>query len=198
MSKKNKYKNYNKDEPKFHHGGFPLESIGELNFLYWAEELKENGFIKEIKRGKSYLLCEGLTNSYMVQLKTKAKTATQNILMPHSYTSDFTLVWEPKGAELFCNKFGEKWVKPFICDENLVSHLENKPGFDFANMSRLAKINVKFVWSKYKEFVQITVNDEIFQKTFVPKILLNTKHGKKRVFKWNPRSLEEYVKLQNK
>lgn len=186
-------KTKNKNEPKLEYEGFPLDSIGELHFLFWCEELKEKGFIKEIKRGKSYLLCDGLINSYLVQLKTKAKSMTQTIMMPHSYTSDFIIEWTEKGKEIFCNQFGEKWEKYFLCDKNLSSNIEAKPSFDQNNMERLAKINIKFVWDKYKDFIQIVKNEDLFKQTFVPTKLITTKHGKNRKFKFKVKTINEYL-----
>lgn len=189
MSKKKK----NNNEPKLYHNGFPIDSTGELWFLYWCEELKNLGYIDKIERGKSYLLCNGLINSYLVQLKTKAKSMTETILMPHSYTSDFTITWKDEGKELFCNKFGEKWKNYFICTENLQSHVECKPEFDFNNMERLAKVNIKFVWDKYQDFIQIVTNTDLFKNTFVPEVLIKTKVGKDRKFNFKVRTLNEFI-----
>ncbi len=194
MSKKNKNKQQNKEDPSFYHNGFPLDSKGEYDFLMWCEELKEAGFIDKIERGKSYLLCNGLTNSYLVQLKTKCKSMTQTIMMPHSYTSDFTITFTEQGRKIFCSKFGEKWEKLFMSNDGIV-HIENKPNFDQNNMERLARVNVKFVWDKYQEFVHIVKNDDIFRKTFLPQILVKTKQGKDRVWHFKIRTLNEFLKL---
>lgn len=177
--------------------GIPIESVGEQYFLYWCLELKENGYIKNVLRGKSYLLCEALVNSYFVQLKTKSKSMTETILMPHTYTSDFIIEWTEKGKELFCNKFGEKWVKYFICNNSLITHIENKPSeFDFNNMERLAKVNIKFVWDKYKDFIQIVKNDDLFKSTFTPKKIIYKKNGEERARKFKVKTLEEFIEQQ--
>ena len=51
--------------------GIPVDSDGEIHFIMWMEELKQNGFIKEYKRGESVLLSDSVTNNYVEQLKSK-------------------------------------------------------------------------------------------------------------------------------
>lgn len=174
---------------------FPVDSEGEIHFIMWMEELKQNGFIKDYKRGDSKLLSSSVTNNYVQQLKTKSKPCTQNILMGHSYNWDFTIEWTDLGIKHFVNKFGEKWEKPFIINSESESYIECKPPFDFQNMSRLAVLNIKWIWDKYQIFIQLVKNIELFEKTFTPKVYLTTKNGKERKTKHKIRTLEEYLKL---
>lgn len=172
--------------------GFPIDSEGEMNFIMWMEELKEEGYIEKYERGQSYLLSDSLVNNYVETLKTKSKPKTQTILHGHSYTPDFFIMWTTKGFNIFCNNLGEKWVKPFMCDGKF-SYIEAKPPFDFANMSRLAMLNIKWMWQKYKIHVQMVKNIELFEKTFTPKAYLVTKTGKTRLVKHKFRTLKEYI-----
>ena len=75
-----------------------------------------------------------------------------------------------------------------------MSFIENKPEFDFANMTRLVGLNIKWMWQNYGIFVQLVKNRELFEETFTPKAILKTKTGKVRVFKHKVRTLEEYLK----
>lgn len=172
----------------------PVDSKGEEEFVVWMQECKENNLIVDFRRGKSYLLSNALHNNYVTQLKTKSKSSTQLILHGHSYNLDFEITWTEKGKELFCNTFGEKFTKVFICDQDNISYIETKPPFDFNNMTRLAVLNIKWLWDKYKVFCQIITNDELFKKTFVPKSLLLYKNGKPKNYKFKIKTIEQILK----
>lgn len=194
-SKKTPVKKVKKPKVVREYLGYPIDSDGEVHFIMWMEELKQNGFIKDYKRGETIVLSNPVTNTYTSQLKTKSKVNNQNILMSHSYSWDFTIEWTDLGIKHFVNKFGEKWEKPFIINSESTSFVECKPPFDFQNMSRLATLNIKWVWEKYKIFIQLVKNIELFEKTFTPKAYLVTKNGKNRKLQHNVRTLEEYLQL---
>ena len=192
MSKTKKKKKYD-DEIN----GIPVDSIGEVYFAWYFEELKQNGFIQEYGRGKSYLLSDSLINNYVVQLKTKSKPCHETILMGHSYNLDYEVTWTDLGVKHFCNKFGEKLNKPFVCDNENKSYFEAKPAYDFNNMTRLATLNVKWLYQKYGIYTQVIIPERIFKRTFTPKLMLKTKKGKERKLNFKVRSLEEYLNLQH-
>ena len=60
--------------------------------------------------------------------------------MGHSYNLDYEVTWTDLGVKHFCNKFGEKLNKPFVCDNENKSYFEAKPAYDFNNMTRLIEI----------------------------------------------------------
>lgn len=175
--------------------GIPVDSDGEIHFIMWMEELKQNGYIKEYKRGESILLSNSVTNNYVQQLKTKSKPCHHTILMGHSYSWDFTIEWTELGLQYFVSRFGEKWEKPFLINSKSMSFIECKPPFNFQNMSRLAVLNIKWVWEKCQIFIQMVKNEELFEKTFTPKQYLITKSGKPRKIKYKIKTLEEYLKM---
>lgn len=190
MSNKNKKKAY----PDEVHD-IPIDSVGEMYFVYYFQELKEAGYIKDFKRGQSYLLSDSLLNNYAVQLKTKSKPMSEVVLMGHSYNLDFEVEWTEEGARIFCSKFGKKITKVFICNDNNISYIEGKPFFDSQNMSRLAVLNIKWLYQKYGIFCQICIPEKIFPKTFTPTVLRKTKTGKDRKINWHLKTLEEFTKL---
>lgn len=175
--------------------GIPVDSDGEIHFIMWMEELKQNGYIKEYKRGESILLSNSVTNNYVQQLKTKSKPCHHTILMGHSYSWDFTIEWTELGLQYFVSRFGEKWEKPFLINSKSMSFIECKPPFNFQNMSRLAVLNIKWVWEKCQIFIQMVKNEELFEKTFTPKQYLTTKSGKPRKTKHKIRTLQEYLEI---
>lgn len=177
--------------------GIPVDSIGEVYFAWYFQELKDNGLVKEYKRGQSYLLSDSLVNNYVMQLKTKSKPAQETILMGHSYNLDYEVEWTDEGVKHFCSKLGEKITKPFICTQDNKSYFEAKPIFDFNNMSRLATLNIKWLYQKYGIYTQLVVPEKIFAKTFTPQLMLKTKTGKDRKLNFKVRSLEQFLNLQN-
>ena len=192
MSKTKKKKKYEEEV-----NGLPVDSIGEVYFAWYFEELKQSGYVQDYKRGQSYLLSDSLINNYVVQLKTKSKPMHEVVLMGHSYNLDYEVTWTDLGVKHFCNKFGEKFTKPFVCDSNNKSYFECKPQFNYANMGRLATINIKWLYQKYGIYTQVIIPETIFKKTFTPKLMLKTKTGKDRKLNFKVRSLEEYLNLQH-
>lgn len=176
-----------------------LDSQEECDFCFYLQELQDNGYVSYFYRAKSLVISEPLKVKYTEQLKTKTKVKEQTIMQGSSYTYDFVIVWTDLGVKYFCNTFKEKWIKPFICTElSNTSHIEIKNTFDYQNMTRLATLNIKFIWSKYNIFVQLVKLNTLFAETFTPKAILLTKTGKTRVFKWKIVSLQDYIKLQDK
>ena len=119
------------------------------------------------------------------------------ILMGHSYNLDYEVKWTDLGVKRFCNKFGERFTKPFVCDNNNVSYFEAKPQYDFNSMTRLATLNIKWLYQKYGIYTQVIIPERIFKKTFTPKLMLKTKTGKDRKLNFFVRTLEEYLNLQH-
>lgn len=179
----------------FKYKDWNLDSQGEVDFCYYLEELEKAGYIEYFERGVVHELSSPIVNKYEISTKKGTRQKTQTILHSHSYTPDFVIFWTDKGKELFANElFNEKITKPFVYIGKSISIIENKPAFDFANMTRLSSLNIKWMWDKYGIYVQKIVNDELFAKTFTPKACLKTKTGKDRKIKWEVRTLEEYVK----
>ena len=46
---------------------------------------------------------------------------------------------------------------------------------------------------KYKDFIQIVKNEDLFKQTFVPEKLIITKLGKNRKFNFKVRKIDEYL-----
>ena len=172
-----------------------LDSQGEVDFCWYSQELKDNGFVEKFTRGETKKLSDAMTNVFPVKLKTKTVKKVKNILQPHEYTYDFNIFWSQKGIKYFCSRFEqEDWTKPFLLNSHSMSFIENKPEFDFANMTRLVGLNIKWMWQNYGIFVQLVKNRELFEETFTPKAILKTKTGKTRVFKHRVKTLQEYLK----
>lgn len=179
--------------------GIPFDSLEEMAFLQWAEELKRAGYIKSIERAESFLLCDPMEIHYAQQLVTKSKPMSQVILHGHSYTPEFKIIWDKKAGDKIIGlvKQSKKFDKLFLGEhsfEHFMTYVEIKPMFDQNNMERLFKVNQKWMWDKHDIFVNLVKCPELFAKTFTPQSYLTTKTGKTRLIKWKIKGIYEYLK----
>jgi len=180
--------------------GIPHESLTELYTLQWLFELKEKGYIEEIERAKSFLLTEGFYNYYTEPIKrgTSSRTKDQVVLRPSSYTPEFHVVWNKKADNLvWIIGSNTKFDKTFIGhkDENgrIFTLIECKSSFDFSNMTRLFINNQKFLFDKYKMYVNLIKPDKLFECTFCPAAYLKTATGKERKIKYPIKTIDQYL-----
>lgn len=191
-------------EPK-EYNGVIYESEEELMTLLWLEELQQEGYVDRIEKAQSFNLSDGLSVSYteVKELKTKSKEVQkrQIILEGHIYTPEFRVLWKPKSVY---NKFlwkyyrdiNERFNSLFMYEqtpEGPVTYIEVKPGWDQNNMTRLFKINQKWVYEKYGIYVNLIQPHKLFENTWTPEKWLTTKTGKKRAINWDVRTLQEYL-----
>lgn len=180
--------------------GIEWESFEELAFLYWAYELKSQGYIRSIKRSESFLLCDSMVHDFVVNLKTKSKPASELILHGHSYTPEFIIEWDKKAmGKVFDLRISQgRHICPILGDHaefiGFHSYVEIKPMFDQNNMERLFKVNQKWMWQKHGIFVNLIKPQELFQRTFTPSEYLRTPTGKPRKLNFKPRSLFDFLK----
>lgn len=196
MIKKTKKKR--KERLPLSYKGISCDSSEEVYFLMWAYEAMELGLIKSITRAESYLLSEPVFEKYIEekQLKTKTKTVDKRleILRGHVYTPEFKLIFSIAGEKLFksiVNPTGLFFSKTPDSWEVMV---EVKPLYDQNNMTRLFKINQKWVYTKYKEMVNLIIPETLFKATFVPKDYLTTPTGKPRKINYEVKTIEKWSK----
>lgn len=188
------------------YNGIPYDSLEEMAFLQWAQELIQAGYIRSIERAESFLLCDGMQIDYAQQLVTKSKPMQQTILHGHSYTPEFRITWDKKALDKIIDIIGvpKKAEKLFLgyydgmseyaSPYNIITYIEIKPLWDQNNMERLFKVNQKWMWQKHAIFVNLVKCPELFAKTFTPKEYLTTKTGKTRQIKWKIRGIYQYLK----
>jgi hypothetical protein len=183
-----------------------FDSKEELYFSWYLEQLKASKYINGWERNEtSYNLFGGLVHSYIKPMKkVEDKVLTQTILHPSSYTPDFVIYWEPKAIGIFVSKQGKtegKILTPFICsDDEMISIVETKGIFDMGNMTRLANNNIKFVYEKYKVYINMIKVPTIFDKTFTPdRFLMTDKTFQPRKLKYkNVRTIREFIESVQK
>jgi len=194
-----------------------FQSDEERYFSWYLEELKALGYIKEIiHQPKAYPLSSQLNVDYFEPYKKKegGKLVSEEILPPHVYTPDVKVIWDDSAIGLFATpllsqarKKKNRSFQTIICQQEFkweesnwkkdpyYSIIEVKPSFDQNNMTRLAKINIKWVWEKHGDFVNIIIPEQHFHKTFTPqKFLLTNKSGQPRKIKYkNIVMLKEFI-----
>jgi len=179
-----------------------FDSKEELYFSWWLDQLKASKYVNRWERNEaSYNLFGGLVHSYIKPMKKVAnKILTQTILHPSIYTPDFIIYWEPKAIGIFVSKQSKtegKIMTLFLCtDDEMISVVETKADFDRNNMSRLAVNNIKFVYEKYKVYIDMVKLPSLFDKTFTPdRYLMTDKTFIPRKLNYkNVRTLSEFIK----
>jgi hypothetical protein len=199
-----------------------FDSDEEVFFAMWLEELKTHGYV--VQWNKLYhpiILTKGLKVPYkkLTQLKTKLKVEDKekHLLKPSEYTPDFRVYFSEKAYDSIASfiEVGDFNPTALFYAENdgeqrkeIVMHtVEVKPHFDQNNMERLFVNNQKFIWDKYKIFVNLIEPIELFKKTFVPlqampylvyrkkPTSVKNKHKKVGDFKFDftPKTIEQWL-----
>lgn len=180
-----------------------FDSNEEIYFSWWLNELKALGYIKEIiHQPTAYPLSGQVNSEYFEPYKKKegGKYVTEEILPAHVYTPDVKIIWDASALGVFTEmlnssvrKKKNRSFQTIICQTTgeiedglgYYSIIEVKPSFDQNNMTRLAKINIKWVMEKHGDFVNIIIPENHFHKTFTPKkFLFTNKSGKARKIKY--------------
>lgn len=178
------------------YNGFECDSAEEIYFLYWAEELKDRGYIKTIKRGIPISLTYGLkVNQHTGKKKTTIKEKT--LIRPSVYTPDFVLEFTEKGSKMVYT-VSEIYRDTLFIGRNVGSsyivHIEIKPIFNMQNMTRVFAMNQKFLFDKYGIYANLVKVPEIFKTTFLPKKYMLTPTGKNKKINFKYILIDEYLK----
>ena len=183
-----------------------FDSNEEKYFSWYLEELKERKYIDNWKKIEiAYELTDGLSHTYIKKMKKiEDVELMQTILSPSSYTPDFKIFWNKKAYGIFVqdiNNTKNKIVTPFICDSEGISIVETKGTFDMGNMTRLATLNIKFMYFRYNIYVNLIKVPTIFKKTFTPdRYLMTDKTFRPRAINYGtkkkpigPKSLSKFI-----
>lgn len=187
--------------------GLEFDSVGEMHFYWWLEELKEERYVSHIElQPTPFPLSERVSMSFTKRLKTKSQVKQFTVMREHVYTADVLFWFTEKADGIFHVGFDTE--SPNHTKQELASlktvkdfgycYVELKPSFDQNNMTRLAVLNQKWVMEKYGKFINIVIPEKLFEKTFTPKRYLSCdKSNKSRKIKYdNVITLNEYLKQQ--
>ena len=197
----------------------PFKSEEEFYFNEFCKEMKEEGFIDEFwYEPFSILVSQKYTYEATEFLKTKSKKVERKLLDSHYYTPDFLISWSPKGGMPLTLNLDDSYYSfknyfkssdtalplPFV-GENGFTFIDVKPSFDQHNMTRLFSLNQKWIYEKYKIYVQKIIvkapapksgkgKKFLFRDLWTPKSFLSTATGKKRKIWWEVRTIKEWKK----
>lgn len=183
--------------------GILYESFCELSCVYFAEELMKGGYVTSISRGPSYVLCEPVVVSYAEQLKRGSKQVTQTVANGVTYTYDYDIFFTQKAIGLFCWVLGSgvKWDKNLLVAQPVgpgvyKASIEVKPDFERTHSTPKSVQSMKWLFQKHGVFVNLFRPNRIFEGLFVPALYRLTETGGQRKFKFQPKSLEQYLHLK--
>jgi hypothetical protein len=159
------------------------DSKEELYFTWWLDDLIKAGLIEKYERAESFQLSSPVKVKVAKQLKTKVKMVERHLLDGHLYTPDFVVKFDRDFA-----KKCKLWGFSGLCI------IEIKADYDKDNMTRLFRINQKWVWKDYGVLVNLVKIPSFFKKTFTPKrYLLTDKTMKPRRLGYKPRTLKQFM-----
>lgn len=191
-----------KQQDKPTYKGLIFDSVGEMHFYWWCEELMQAGFIDNVSPQPSVFELSGSVSLLYLKpmKKVEDKYLEKVILNSHSYTADFMIKFNDSAEKkFFINPIDNSPLKKehtsLLIGNGMNCHIEVKPIFDQNNMTRLAVLNQKWVMEKFGIFINIVIPEKLFQKTFTPKRYLTCdKSSAKRKIKYtNIISLDEFL-----
>lgn len=178
-----------------------FKSDEEYWMYYWLLSLQHHGFVREIcYEPEPIELFDGAYSVGVLTGSRKPKTVRKVMFNPTEYTMDFSIVIDERlSGHLFMTPetFWKNNKVPFISvDENSgIVFLEVKPEYDFKNMNRMVKNTLKWVYDKYKIYINMVHPTELFEKTFAPyEYYFSRKTGKPRKSAKQCKTIEQWLK----
>jgi hypothetical protein len=148
---------------KIEYDGINFDSNEELEFYHWCIEAKRYKIISDFKYNcETYQLSPKQTTVEIKQLKTKSKEVTKHLFHEHVYSPDFHLFK------------GERWG---VLDKNTLLSLHGynnefvidiKGSFQLHDGSRSFSINQKWMFDKYRIYINKVIPEKFFKLTWLP------------------------------
>ena len=178
-----------------------VDSKEEMYFVWYLEELKDLGYIKDFRRSRTYQLGLPVTKKYIQpMMRVEDKIKEQSISKGHSYTPDYIIWWEVESVGVLCTDLEDIFDKhktKFICQregDQYYSTIEVKGTYDQNNNARITGISMKWLMSKLGIFVSMVKVPTIFEQTFTPhRYHLTDKTMKPRKISWVTKTIDQYV-----
>ena len=198
-----------KKREKIKEDGYEFDSHEEQHFYWWCRSLMDAGYIRAFHvEPESFNLTDPVIVEYVKPMKKVAdKLIPEEIMKGNLYTCDALIKWTEKANGVFFLPIDSKVrKKKGAALQYMIAHhdeytcwhsyIEVKPIFDQNNMTRLAKNNIKHVYSKFGSFINLVIPEKLFNKSFTPKRFLycNVNTSKKRKLKHkNVISLKTFI-----
>lgn len=153
--------------------GLELDSKEEIEFYMWCEEAIEYNIIYKFDyQPDPFILSEKATIPVEKKLKTKTKIVEKHLFHPHVYTTDFIVYVNEEYKKLFNNVL--------IGKDDTIFHIDVKGSFQNYDGKRSFSINRKWVWDKYKVYINEVTLHKFFKLTWVPKGAIFTPRTNKK------------------
>lgn len=181
-----------KKREKIKEDGYEFDSWEEVHFWWWCQALMRAGYIETfIVEPPSFKLTEPIIVEYHKPMKKVAdKMVPEEIMKGNLYTCDALIKWTDKAKDIFFTSIDSTIRKKksnalqYMIAHNSPQHgwysyVEVKPAFDQNNMTRLAKNNIKHVYSKFGKFINLVIPEKLYNKSFTPVRFLTCNLSKK-------------------
>jgi len=178
-----------------------FDSKEELYFSWYLNELEEKGILdKWMYHPKEFILSDKVLRQYSQTKNNKTRILSNFLLHPHNYQADFLIYWNNDyHGKIFVNLDSSLNIKnaPFIANkENNYSVIDVKGSYNKHDSYRRFSIEQKWVYSKYKIYVQKIIPVKLFELTFTPeRYLFTDMERKSRKLNYNAISLNDYLKI---
>jgi len=180
------------------------KSKEEEYFEWWLNDLKNAGIIKRYTyEYDQFTLSTAKFYRSTKHMVTKVKLVEHSLLDAHKYTPDFIVQWDRAYEGIYYRTIsGDRYTNkpPFFAvvskkDGEHYTFFEVKPDYDQNNMTRLFRLNQKWLYDKYQLYVELAILPTLFKRTFVPERYLRTdKNTTIRKINFDKRSLSDYTK----
>ena len=196
-----------KVKPKVVVDSLTFDSNEELYWYWMLQELQRAGIVSSIVRSETYTLSPAVK---IATTKGNGKPKDRELLKGHVYTPDLTCtwVWDHPAIPLLVRLPGSIGpLVPFTASisegEDYISVFEVKPVYDQNGKTAFAQVNRKWMYEKYKIFVNLVKidnsNKSIFAKLWTPRRYLMTNvSGKGRSLHHSIISLESWLEAAAK
>lgn len=160
-----------------------MDSEEERQFYSWLLEAEEADLVSRIQyQPESFSLSGKASIQVEKKLKTKTKIVEIFLLGPHEYTPDFVFMWS-----------GEK-NHPFVSFATNWAWVDVKGTFNRFGDQKQFSINQKWVYDKYRIYINKVVPEKLFKETWVPEACRFTPKQNKPVKKYiGCRTVNQYL-----
>lgn len=135
----------------------------EYQFFHWLVEAQRVGLVQAWQyESRSFSLSPKQTRPVFKRLKTKLKQEDKHLLNPHIYTPDFMF------AINRTHPLAPLILKHLVISTDGLYWIDTKGTFNPHGGDRIFSINQKWVYTKYRVFINKVVPEKFFKKLWVP------------------------------
>lgn len=173
-----------KIRPVYEADGYHFDSREEMDFYFWLAECRSAGLVGAWSyHPRTFELSPKVTYTTTVTLKTKTVQKENHLLHPCVYTPDFSfMLTAPRSWLLTPHFHGQPlaWV-------------DVKGAFSIHNDDVKFSVVQKWLYQRYKVYINKIVPQKLFEVTFVPRRAAYTTRGALRTCYTSCRTLSAFL-----